>query len=97
MTNHTRLKNSAANCDPLSASTVAVLPYLKTQCGVNASKMLLSVIDFSGIAYVRCVNLSFTSRRKRFAAAVLGRGPKMSIATESNEFLARNDRVRTCS
>ncbi len=78
------------NCLQLSESSSTSGPYRYTQLSTKARATAYAVMLLSGTAAVRFVNLSDITSKYSFPSFVFFRGPRMSIATNSNEAVAMN-------
>ena len=80
---HTCKKKREANCEPLSVNTTFGVPKLYTHALQNAFATDNAVIVRSASVFVSLVNRSVITRMNRLPVFVLGRGPRMSMATYS--------------
>ena len=85
---HTRRKQCATNCDPLSESSVTGAPYLNTQCSTNATATSYAAMRFRGTTFVSFVQRSEITSINMKPRELFGNGPKMSMATESSGAVA---------
>lgn len=88
---HISLKKRVAHGSPLSERTLLAVPYRKTQCFVNPSPTSCAVVVRKGTVLDIFENRSFVSYIAVFPLFHSGRGPRISMWTQTNGSVNRSN------